>query len=306
MVWPRRGATPRTRRARLPEADLQHVTSPELPNPASSGSPEDAVVAVRDVHYAVDSRPIFAGVNLIARRGRITAIMGPSGTGKTTLLKLITAQIQADRGEVLVFGKDLARLQSRDIYGLRTRMGMLFQNGALLTDMSVFENVAFPVREHTDLPEPLVRMLVLAKLEAVGLRGAAKLMPAELSGGMGRRVALARAIVMDPEVLIYDEPFVGLDPISLGFILRLIKQMNVALGITSIVVSHDVQELSSIADDSYLLSDGKVTASGTPRELLTSGAPAVRQFMTGSAEGPVRFHYPAPDYTTQLLSMEER
>ena len=282
------------------------MTSSEASNPASSGSPDDAVVVVRDVHFAVDNRPIFTGASLIARRGRITAIMGPSGTGKTTLLKLITAQIQADQGEVTVFGQDFAKLQSDEIYAVRKRMGMLFQNGALLTDISVFENVAFPVREHTDLPESLVRTLVLTKLEAVGLRGAADLMPAELSGGMARRVALARAIVMDPEVLIYDEPFVGLDPISLGFILRLIKQMNVALGITSIVVSHDVQELSSIADDSYLLSDGKVIASGTPRELLDSGNPAVRQFMTGSAEGPVRSQYPAPDYTTQLLSVEER
>lgn len=282
------------------------MTSSEAPNPASSGSPDDAVVAVRDVHYAVDNRPIFSGANLMARRGRITAIMGPSGTGKTTLLRLITAQIQPDQGEVTVFGQNFAKLQSDEIYAVRKRMGMLFQNGALLTDMSVFENVAFPVREHTDLPESLVRTLVLTKLEAVGLRGATDLMPAELSGGMARRVALARAIVMDPEVLIYDEPFVGLDPISLGFILRLIKQMNVALGITSIVVSHDVQELSSIADDSYLLSDGKVIASGTPKELLASGNPAVRQFMTGGAEGPVRFQYPAPDYTTQLLSVEER
>ena len=282
------------------------MTSSEVPNPASSGSPDDAVVAVRDVHYAVDNRPIFSGANLMARRGRITAIMGPSGTGKTTLLRLITAQIQPDQGEVTVFGQNFAKLQSDEIYAVRKRMGMLFQNGALLTDMSVFENVAFPVREHTDLPESLVRTLVLTKLEAVGLRGATDLMPAELSGGMARRVALARAIVMDPEVLIYDEPFVGLDPISLGFILRLIKQMNVALGITSIVVSHDVQELSSIADDSYLLSDGKVIASGTPKELLASGNPAVRQFMTGGAEGPVRFQYPAPDYTTQLLSVEER
>ena len=281
------------------------MTSSEPPNPASTGSPDDAVVAVRDVHYAVDNRPIFTGVSLIARRGRITAIMGPSGTGKTTLLKLITAQIQPDQGQVLVFGQDLARLQSHEIYGVRKRMGMLFQNGALLTDMNVFENVAFPVREHTDLPEPLVRLLVLAKLEAVGLRGAAELTTAELSGGMARRVALARAIVMDPELLIYDEPFVGLDPISLGFILRLIKQMNVALGITSIVVSHDVQELSTIADDSYLLSAGRVAAHGTPKELLASGSPAVRQFMTGSAEGPVRFHYPASDYTSQLLSVEE-
>ena len=282
------------------------MTSSEVPNPASPGSPDDAVVAVRDVQYAVDNRPIFTGANLIARRGRITAIMGPSGTGKTTLLKLITAQIQPDQGQVTVFGQDFAKLQSHEIYAVRKRMGMLFQNGALLTDMSVYENVAFPVHEHTDMPESLVRILVLTKLEAVGLRGAADLMPSELSGGMARRVALARAIVMDPEVLIYDEPFVGLDPISLGFILRLIKQMNVALGITSIVVSHDVQELSSIADDSYLLSDGKVIASGTPRELLVSGDPAVRQFMTGSAEGPVRFQYPAPDYTTQLLSVEER
>jgi phospholipid/cholesterol/gamma-HCH transport system ATP-binding protein len=184
-------------------------------------------------------------------------------------------------------------------------MGMLFQNGALLTDMDVFENVAFPVREHTDLPETLLRKLVLTKLQAVGLRGAARLMPAELSGGMARRVALARAIVMDPEVLIYDEPFVGLDPISLGVILRLIKQMNAALGLTSIVVSHDVHELATIADDSYLLSGGQVAASGAPEQLRASDSAAVRQFMTGSAEGPVAFHYPAPDYATQLLAAEE-
>jgi phospholipid/cholesterol/gamma-HCH transport system ATP-binding protein len=264
------------------------------------------VVAVRDVHYAVDGRPIFSGVDVRARRGRITAIMGPSGTGKTTLLKLITAQIQPHRGQVTVFGKDLANLSRHEIYAVRSRMGMLFQNGALLTDMTVFENVAFPVREHTDLPESLVRLLVLTKLEAVGLRGAVDLMPAELSGGMARRVALARAIVMDPEVLIYDEPFVGLDPISLGFILRLIKQMNVALGISSIVVSHDVQELSTIADDSYLLEAGRVAATGTPQDLSNSESPAVRQFMTGGAEGPVPFHYPAPDYTAQLLAAEAR
>jgi phospholipid/cholesterol/gamma-HCH transport system ATP-binding protein len=282
------------------------VTSPESVQPTSSASVDDVVVAVRDVHYAVDGRPIFAGVDLRARRGRITAIMGPSGTGKTTLLKLITAQIHADRGQVLVFGKDVGQMTKDEIYGVRGRMGMLFQNGALLTDMSVFENVAFPVREHTDLPESLIRILVLTKLEAVGLRGAAELMPSELSGGMARRVALARAIVMDPELLIYDEPFVGLDPISLGVILRLIKQMNTALGITSIVVSHDVQELSTIADESYLLEAGHVAASGKPQELLQSELPAVRQFMTGSAEGPVRFHYPASDYTTQLLESEAR
>ena len=257
---------------------------------------------MRDVHYSVNTRPIFSGLDIRVRRGRITAIMGPSGTGKTTLLKLITAQITADSGQVKVFGEDLAQLGGSEVYALRKRMGMLFQNGALLTDMDVFDNVAFPVREHTNLPETLIRKLVLTKLQAVGLRGAAQLMPAELSGGMARRVALARAIVMDPEILIYDEPFVGLDPISLGVILRLIKQMNEALGITSIVVSHDVQELSSIAHDSYLLSGGRVAAAGSPQELARSQSEAVRQFMTGSEDGPVRFHYPAPDYTAQLLS----
>jgi phospholipid/cholesterol/gamma-HCH transport system ATP-binding protein len=263
------------------------------------------VVDVRGVHYAVGGRPIFAGLDVQVRRGRITAIMGPSGTGKTTLLKLITAQIAADRGEVRVCGRDLAALSRSEIYALRTRMGMLFQNGALLTDMDVFENVAFPVREHTDLPEALIRKLVLTKLQAVGLRGAAELMPAELSGGMARRVALARAVVMDPEMLIYDEPFVGLDPISLGVIMRLIKHMNEALGITSIVVSHDVRELATIAHDSYLLSGGQVAAAGAPEQLRASDSAAVRQFMTGSEDGPVAFHYPAPDYATQLFAADE-
>ena len=257
---------------------------------------------MRDVHYSIGRREIFAGLDLIVRRGRITAIMGPSGGGKTTLLKLITGQITADRGSVRVFGQDVATLGRRALYALRQRLGLLFQNGALLTDMDVFDNVAFPVREHSDLPETLIRKLVLTKLQAVGLRGAAQLMPAELSGGMARRVALARAIVMDPEVLMYDEPFVGLDPISLGVILRLIKQMNSALGITSIVVSHDVQELATIADESYLLLEGRIAAAGTPEQLRTSEAPAVRQFMTGGAEGPVAFNYPAPDYAGQLMA----
>ncbi len=280
------------------------MTNPTHP-PGATASAADVVIDVRDVHYAIGGRPIFTGLNLSARRGRITAIMGPSGTGKTTLLRLITAQISADRGEVLAFGEDLKTLNTRAIYAARQRMGMLFQNGALLTDIDVFENVAFPVREHTDLPEALIRTRVLTKLQAVGLRGAAALMPTELSGGMARRVALARAIVMDPEVLIYDEPFAGLDPISLGVILRLIQQMNQALGITSIVVSHDVQELASIADDSYLLSGGRVAAAGTPAQLRDSSAPAVRQFMTGSADGPVEFNYPAQDYLTQLLAAED-
>ncbi|MGH8199872.1 MAG: ABC transporter ATP-binding protein [Steroidobacteraceae bacterium] len=272
---------------------------------AAAATADDAVVDVRDVHYAIDGRAIFAGLNIRVRRGLITAVMGPSGTGKTTLLRLITGQLFADSGQVLVFGRDIADLSRSEIYGVRRRTGMLFQNGALLTDIDVFENVAFPVREHTNLPESVIRKLVLTKLEAVGLRGAANLMPGELSGGMARRVALARAIVMDPEVLLYDEPFVGLDPISLGVILRLVKQMNQALGITSIVVSHDVQELATIADQSYLLSDGRVVASGTPQELAKSDSETVHQFMTGSAEGPVKFHYPAPDYAGQLLGADE-
>ena len=261
----------------------------------------EVVVDVHDVDYVVGRRAIFNGLGIQARRGRITAIKGPSGTGKTTLLRLITGQIEPSRGTVQVFGRTLAGLPQRELFGLRRRMGMLFQNGALLTDISVFENVAFPLREHSGLPEPLIRQLVLTKLHAVGLRGAAQLMPAELSGGMARRVALARAIVMDPELLIYDEPFVGLDPISMGVILRLIKQMNESLGITSIVVSHDVEELSRVAHDSYLLSEGKVVASGTPEELRASNLEVVRQFMEGIADGPVPFHYPAPDYFGQLL-----
>jgi phospholipid/cholesterol/gamma-HCH transport system ATP-binding protein len=281
------------------------VTSTASAPATSAARTGDVVAAVHDVHYAAGGRPIFAGLDLEVRRGRITAIMGPSGTGKTTLLRLITRQVAPSRGQVTVFGKDLARLGRNEVYGLRRRMGLLFQNGALLTDLDVFENVAFPVREHTDLPESLVRLLVLTKLQAVGLRGAASLMPGELSGGMARRVALARAIVMDPEILLYDEPFVGLDPISLGFIQRLIKHTNQALGITSVVVSHDVQ-LATIADDSYLISEGRVAAAGTPAQLKASDSAAVRQFMTGSAEGPVPFHYPAPDYARQLLEADER
>jgi phospholipid/cholesterol/gamma-HCH transport system ATP-binding protein len=268
---------------------------------SAQSAADDVVVDVRDVHYSIGGRPIFSGLNLSVRRGRITAIMGPSGTGKTTLLRLITAGAYCDSGTITVWGRDVSPLRSREIYAMRTRMGMLFQNGALLTDLDVFENVAFPLREHTRLTEPLIRDIVLTKLQAVGLRGAADLMPAELSGGMARRVALARAIVMDPELLLYDEPFVGLDPIALGVILRLIQKMNEALGLTSIVVSHDVHELEQIAHDSYLISEGKVVASGTPRELGEGKSPIVRQFMSGTPDGPVPFHYPAPDYLAQLL-----
>jgi phospholipid/cholesterol/gamma-HCH transport system ATP-binding protein len=265
-----------------------------------------SIVEIRNLDYAVNgNRPVFAGLDMDIPRGRITAVMGPSGTGKTTLLRLITGQVRADSGSVMVAGQELRDMRRADLYVLRRRMGMLFQNGALLTDLSVFENVAFPLREHTDLPERLIRQLVLTKLQAVGLRGAAELMPAELSGGMSRRVALARAIVMDPEILIYDEPFVGLDPISLGVILRLIRRLNDALGITSIVVSHDVQEISTVADVVFLLSGGKVVARGTPQELQSFPSDVVRQFIGGLADGPVPFHFPAPDYFSELLSRED-
>jgi phospholipid/cholesterol/gamma-HCH transport system ATP-binding protein len=265
----------------------------------STASPP--VVEVRGVRYAAGSRAIFDGLDLSVERGSITAVMGPSGTGKTTLLRLLTGQIWPASGTVNVLGQDVGRLSTRELFALRKRMGMLFQNGALLTDLDVFENVAFPVREHSRLPEPVLRRLVLMKLEAVGLRGAERLMPQELSGGMSRRVALARAIVMDPEVLIYDEPFVGLDPVSMGIIVQLIRRLNDALGITSIVVSHDVQEVGSIADYSYLLAGGHVVARGTTAELHASTDPSVLQFMRGSSDGPVSFHYPAADYRQSML-----
>ncbi len=263
---------------------------------------QDTIVEVRDVHYSIGGRAIFSGLDLQIARGRITAIMGPSGTGKTTLLRLITGQIRPTKGQVLFDGIDVCSLSTSELYALRRRMGMLFQNGALLTDEDVFENVAFPLREHTNLPESLIRNIVLTKLQAVGLRGAARLTPAELSGGMSRRVALARAMATDPEVLIYDEPFTGLDPISMGMIVRLVRQMNYALGITSIVVSHDVEELSILADASYIIAGGKVAASGSFVELKDHDSEIVHQFINGLADGPVPFHYPAPDYYEQLLT----
>ena len=280
----------------------------QTPKPAGGAAPtvdDRNVAALHGVDFSIDGKVIFRGLDIAIRRGEVTAIMGPSGTGKTTLLRLITGQLRADAGRVVVEGRDVAALSRRELYAMRRRIGMLFQNGALLTDLDVFENVAFPLREHARLPERLVRNLVLTKLHAVGLRGAARLMPQELSGGMGRRVALARAIVMDPEILLYDEPFAGLDPISMGVVMRLIRSLNDALGISSVVVTHDVRETSQIADASYILSDGRVVASGTPTELREHPSPVVHQFMEGLADGPVSFHYPAPDYRSQLLDRSE-
>jgi len=254
--------------------------------------------------YSRGQRVIFEDLDLTIKRGEVTALMGPSGTGKTTLLRLITRQLVPQKGRILVDGVDIASLSRRKLYEMRQRFGMLFQNGALLTDINVFENVAFPLREHTKLSNRLIRHIVLTKLHAVGLRGAADMMPAELSGGMARRVALARAMAMDPEILIYDEPFVGLDPISMGVIVRLVRRMNDALDITSIIVSHDVAQVATVADRSFLISDGKVAASGSPDELIATTSILVRQFMHGMADGPVAFHFDAPNYAKQLLGRD--
>jgi phospholipid/cholesterol/gamma-HCH transport system ATP-binding protein len=263
------------------------------------------IVDIHDLVYTVSDRTVFDGLNIAIEGRQVTAIIGPSGAGKTTLLRLITGQVSAGSGSIIVGGQNLRTLPRAGLYALRRRMGMLFQNSALLTDLDVFENVAFPLREHTDLPEALIRQLVLLKLHAVGLRGARALLPSELSGGMARRVALARAIVMDPEILIYDEPFVGLDPISLGVILRLIRRLNDVLGLTSIIVSHGIQEVSTVADTIFLISGGKLVARGSPVEMQTCTAAAVRQFMDGGAEGPVPLHYPAWDYFSELIGRSE-
>ncbi len=270
--------------------------------PTQSGS----LVEVRGLRFKRGTNHIFDGIDMDIRQGKVTAVMGPSGTGKTTLLRLITGQLVPDAGSVKVGGHSIPDLKRSALYQLRQSMGMLFQGGALLTDLSVYENVAFPLREHTDLDEPLIRQLVLTKLHAVGLRGAAELMPSELSGGMARRVALARAIVMDPQLVLYDEPFAGLDPIAMGVIVRLNRRLNDSLGLTSIVVSHDVKEILAVADESYLISEGRVVGSGTPQQLDAAGSPYVHQFMHGEDDGPVPFHYPAADLATDLLGGGER
>ncbi len=267
-------------------------------------SSSDILVRVRGLKFRRGQKIIFDGVDIDIPRGKITAIMGPSGTGKTTLLKLIGAQLKPQAGSIHVDGQDVHALRQGPLYELRKRMGMLFQTGALLTDLSVFENVAYPLREHTRLPEALIRHLVLLKLHAVGLRGARDLMPAQLSGGMARRVALARAITLDPMMIMYDEPFAGQDPISMGVLVKLIKSMNHALGLTSIVVSHDVHETSTIADYIYLIAEGKVIDHGTPEQLGRSHAEWSQQFLQGLPDGPVKFHYQAPDYKEDLLGPE--
>ena len=262
---------------------------------------DDVLVSIRSLSFGWGQRKIFDDISLDIPRHKVTAIMGPSGTGKTTLLKLIGGQLRPDRGTIHVDGQNVHALRLGQLYELRKRMGMLFQSGALLTDLTVYENVAFPLREHTRLPEPVIRSLVLMKLQAVGLRGARDLLPAQLSGGMARRVALARAIALDPMMLMYDEPFTGQDPISMGVLVKLIDDLNKELGLTSIVVSHDVEETAAIADYIYLISGGKVVGAGTPAELETTDSPWITQFMHGAPDGPVPFHYPAEDYRTDLL-----
>jgi len=258
------------------------------------------LVEIRDLHFKRGRKPIFRGVDIDIPRGKVTTIMGPSGCGKTTLLKLIGAQLKPQRGSVLFNGHNVHKIKRKKLFELRKQMGMLFQSGALLTDLSVFDNVAFPLREHTELPESLIRHLVLMRLHAVGLRGARDLKPAELSGGMARRVALARALVLDPDIIMYDEPFTGQDPISMGVLVDLIAKMNEALSLTSVMVSHDIKEALSISGYAVILSDGKVVASGTPAELAASDSAWVRQFLQGEPDGPVPFQVAAPDYESDL------
>ena len=258
-------------------------------------------ITIRDLCFSRGKREIFSGVSLDIPAGKITAIMGPSGTGKTTLLRLIGGQLKPSQGTLSVEGQEIPKLNRQQLYQVRRRMGMLFQSGALLTDLSVFENIAFPIREHFDFPESMVRDIILMKLELVGLRGARDLMPSELSGGMARRVALARAIVLDPLLMMYDEPFTGLDPVTLGTIVSLIKKLNQSLGLTSVVVSHDIHETFSIADYVCILSEGEVVATGSPEELMNSDSAFVQQFVHGKPDGPMPFHFPASDYTQDLM-----
>lgn len=264
----------------------------------------DHLVNITNLSFSRGSHPIFKGVNIEVKRGKITAIMGPSGTGKTTLLRLIGGLLRPDSGEIRLQGQCIHQMSRKELYQARRKMGLLFQNSALFTHLSVFDNVAFPLIEHTNLNQAMLRDIVLMKLESVGLRGAAHLMPAELSGGMARRVALARAIALDPALMMYDEPFTGQDPISMGVLVRLIKRLNQLLQTTTIIVSHDVEETCSIADYIYLIADGKIIGEGEPQALRESTQPEVRQFMHGEADGVVPFHYPTQlSYTQELLDV---
>ena len=258
-------------------------------------------VNIRGLYFYRNGRPVFSDIELNIPRGKITAIMGPSGSGKTTLLRLIGGQLKPERGSIHVDGKLINKLSRAQLYELRRKMGILFQSGALFTNLNVFENVAFPLREHTELPDFLIRDIVLMKLQSVGLRGAKSLMPSQLSGGMARRVALARAIALDPELIMYDEPFTGLDPIALGVIVKLISDLNKALSITTILVSHDVEEVLNIADYIYMIASGKIIGHGTPEKLQIDKDLEVQQFLQGLPDGPVPFHYPAIDYYQDLL-----
>ena len=261
----------------------------------------DTIIKIRDLCFYRDERAIFKNVDIDVPRGSITAVMGPSGTGKTTLLRLIGGQLRPDKGVIEVDGRNVPALNRNQLFDYRKGLGMLFQSGALLTDMTIYDNVAFPVREHTLLTDDLIHHLVLMKLNAVGLRGAKNLYPSELSGGMQRRAALARAIALDPNIIMYDEPFSGQDPISMGVLLKLIRTLNDVLGMTTVIVSHDVQEAAAIADYIYILSEGKVIQASTPAKLKESRSEAVQQFMQGLPDGPVSFHYPAPNYCDDLV-----
>jgi phospholipid/cholesterol/gamma-HCH transport system ATP-binding protein len=275
--------------------------APAAASARARAHPEHAV-ELEGVTFAYDRRPVLTGITMSIPRGGVVGIMGGSGCGKTTILRLIGGELQPKSGRVLVAGQSVPDLDRDELYLMRRKLGMLFQFGALFTDMSVYENVAFTLREHTDLTEELIRDLVLMKLHAVGLRGAARLMPSELSGGMARRVALARAIALDPMLVMYDEPFAGLDPISLGIVGQLIRRSSDALGITSLVVTHDIYESLKIVDYLYFVSEGKIIAQGTPHEVRGSKDAFVRQFVDGAPDGPVPFHYPAAPYRSEILS----
>jgi phospholipid/cholesterol/gamma-HCH transport system ATP-binding protein len=272
----------------------------------TNSAPEINLVEIENLTFKRGERVIYDDISLSIPKGKVSAIMGPSGIGKTTLLRLIGGQIKPESGNILFAGKNIPMLSRADLYEARKDMSMLFQSGALFTEMSVYDNIAFPIREHTQLSEAIIEKIVLMKLEAVGLRGARHLQPSELSGGMARRVALARAIALDPELILYDEPFAGQDPISMGVIVRLIRSLSDALGLTSIVVSHDVPEIMSIADYIYIVAEKKIIGHGTPEQIRLDSSPLVQQFIQGEADGAVPFHYEAPAYSDELIKKSSK